>query len=162
MTSLGGGNFRQTYEGAVHTYNTYKNVCLSLPIRTIQGSCPWPAADTRLGTQNLCEGPKRHTAVTRHTSYTLHKVQCLQTACWCCALVPSPAAAAGGVCWSWCPPGEGGPVGEAKPRQSTHLSPIYQQLVGGLTPWQRLGNTFPEHPSPIPMTGVIPAQVSTF
>ena len=67
MTRFGGGNFRQTYEGAVHTRNTYKNVALS--IRTIRGSCPWPGADTRLGTKNLCEG-------THCSSYTLlHKVQ---------------------------------------------------------------------------------------
>ena len=67
MTRFGVGNFRQTYEGAVHTRNTYKNVALS--IRTIRGSCPWPGADTRLGTKNLCEG-------THCSSYTLlHKVQ---------------------------------------------------------------------------------------
>ena len=119
MTRLGEGNFRQTYEGAVHTYNTYISTYAHRynMHKTYKGPCHpqyttvlvslRPSADTRLGTQNLCEGPKRHTAVTRHTSYTLHKVQCLQTACWCCALVPSPAAAAGGVCWSCRPPGEG-------------------------------------------------------
>ena len=149
MTRFGVGNFRQTYEGAVHTRNTYKNVALS--IRTIRGSCPRPGADTRLGTKNLCEGDTLQLQIVAQSSVSeaqskLHAgVVQLR-----CMLVSSPGrGVTGGSCCS-------------HPRQSTHLSPIYQQLVLGPTPWQRLGNTFPEHLSSIPMTDLIPAQVSTF
>ena len=118
MTRLGEGNFRQTYEGAVHTYNTYISTYAHRynMHKTYKGPCHpqyttvlvslRPSADTRLGTQNLCEGPK-------HTKHTLHKDQCLKTtrnlkaqtvhtSCWC-ALCTLPSRTQ--ECW--CPPGEG-------------------------------------------------------
>ena len=119
MTRLGEGNFRQTYEGAVHTYNTYISTYVFRynMHKTYKGPCHpqaqyttvlvslRPSADTRLGTQNLCEGPK-------HTKHTLHKDQCLKTtrklkaqvhtSCWC-ALCTLPSRTQ--ECW--CPPGEG-------------------------------------------------------
>ena len=127
MTRFGVGNFRQTYEGAVHTRNTYKNVALS--IRTIRGSCPSPGADTRLGTKNLCEGA--------HCSYRLlHKVQCLKLKANCMlVLCTHPPVYVGLV------PRERGD--RSHPRQSTHLSPIYQQLVLGPDTLAKAGKHLP-------------------
>ena len=125
-----------------------------VPVQHIQESCPWPAADTRLGTQNLCEGPKHTLQHTLHIAQrSVSKANCMLVLC--------TYPRAGGVYVGLVPRERGDRWVLPPPPVDTFVTNL-PAISPPPTPWQRLGNTFPEHLSPIPMTALIPAQVSTF